>query len=90
MNPLDIHTADLRQTCKECNLPQYFEFGVEDGHWAEVVPERHYTHALCLHCFEGFANAAGITIDISWVIYCGERQHINLVPSQTYMQKEEP
>lgn len=49
-----------RQSCKCCNVVDGFDWHVPDEIWAAVVPEQYRNLALCLACFDDFAQAQGI------------------------------
>ncbi len=55
----EYSSLSQRQSCKVCGRHEYFAFDVPDDVWAEIVPEKHVCHVVCLACFDDFANDAG-------------------------------
>lgn len=52
--------ATSRQRCRFCGRPVKFNFHVPDAVWHMVVPDVFEGAALCLFCFDAFAEARGI------------------------------
>jgi len=56
---MSIIPEHQRQSCKVCGRRDYFSFDIPDDVWAEIVPEKHVRHAVCLTCFDDIASASG-------------------------------
>ncbi|WP_158013856.1 hypothetical protein [Sphingomonas sanxanigenens] len=52
--------ANGRQRCRFCQRPDKFNFHVPDEIWGKVVPSAFDGAALCLFCFDAFAEARGV------------------------------
>lgn len=55
-----VDTDSQRQTCKVCGRPDKFDFHVPDRIWESVVPAAYRNLAVCLYCFDEFANKKGV------------------------------
>jgi len=50
----------MRQTCKVCGAPDFFNFDMPDNIWGLVVPPELRNHVVCLGCFDRFAKERGV------------------------------
>ena len=71
-----------RQWCKVCGRHEYFAFDVPDDVWANIVPEEHVCHVVCLACFDDFASAAGKKYAKSFrcLYFAGNAASFKLIP----------
>ena len=50
----------MRQTCKACGSPDYWNFDVPDRVWVLVVPTELQNCVVCLGCFDRYALERGV------------------------------
>jgi len=72
----------MRQSCKVCGRRDYFAFDIPDDVWAEIVPEEHFCHAMCLTCFDDIANEAGkkYAASMRYLYFAGNAASFCFVP----------
>jgi len=76
----------LSLPCSVCDSKVYFDYGVTDELWAQVIPKRMKRSVVCLPCLDALAKEKGLNIGphMRFIQFTGRGETIEFMPANVF------